>query len=253
MRRFWTLGVAAWLGCGSALAAGAPQVATDRGPVTGLVNGGVAEYLGIPYAAPPTGHLRFRPPQPHAAWSAPLEATKFGNPCPQTPRLGSGSTNEDCLVLNVFAPAEHSSQRPVMVFIHGGSFNAGSGGVTTPNGPDYSGNDIVAQSGALVVTLNYRVGALGFLAAPALDAEDGRNSSGNYGLLDQQAALGEPATGEPRRGDLVFLPGHVGIMASATDVLHANAHWMRVVTEPLADTLARQPEGRGISAVRRLA
>jgi hypothetical protein len=70
---------------------------------------------------------------------------------------------------------------------------------------------------------------------------------------DQQAALGEPATGEPRRGDLVFLPGHVGIMASATDVLHANAHWMRVVTEPLADMLARQPEGRGISAVRRLA
>ena len=169
--------------------AATPSVRTDDGIVTGLSQGQVAAFLGIPYATPPVGDLRFRPPQPHAPWSAPLAATAYGSPCPQTARLHSPSTNEDCLFLNVFAPLHAQGRRPVTVFIHGGSFTAGNGGVTAPNGPDYAGNRIVEQSGVVVVTINYRLGVLGFLAAPALDAENAQHVSGNYGLQDQQEAL----------------------------------------------------------------
>lgn len=166
-----------------------PTVQTESGPVIGKPVGSTAQFLGIPYAAAPTGALRFRPPQPHAPWSAPLQATTFGSPCPQTARLGSPSANEDCLFLNVFAPVSGSGHRPVMVFIHGGSFNAGNGGVA-PNGPDYTGTQIVEQANVVVVTINYRLSILGFLAAPALDAESPQGVSGNYGLQDQQFALG---------------------------------------------------------------
>ncbi len=186
------LGSVALAGAGAAAPAGspdaAPTVQTENGAVVGKAEGNTARFLGIPYAAPPTGALRFRPPQPRAPWSGPLQATEFGSPCPQTPRLGSPSADEDCLFLNVFAPARGHGRRPVMVFIHGGSFNAGSGGVA-PNGPDYTGTEIVEQAGVVVVTINYRLSVLGFLAAPALDAEDPRGVSGNYGLQDQQLAL----------------------------------------------------------------
>ena len=175
-------------GAQAASANTAPTIQTDSGAVVGRTAGNTAEFLGIPYAAPPTGALRFRPPQPRAPWSAPLQATEFGSPCPQPPRLGSPSTNEDCLFLNVFAPLRGPGRRPVMVFIHGGSFTAGNGGVA-PNGPDYTGTEIVEQAGVVVVTINYRLSVLGFLAAPALDAEDPRGVSGNYGLQDQQLAL----------------------------------------------------------------
>ncbi len=165
-------------------------VQTDAGVVIGLQTKGVAEFLGIPYAAPPLGDLRFRPPQPHAPWSAPLQAKQFGSPCPQTDRLGSGSTNEDCLFLNVFAPlrdgdGQKAGDRPVMVFIHGGSFSAGNGGVT-PGGPDYTGTQIARQGGVVVVTMNYRLSLLGFLPAKALESG---GTSGNYGIEDQQMAL----------------------------------------------------------------
>ena len=167
----------------------APQAHTAQGDVVGRYQGLIATFLGIPYAAPPTGQLRFAPPQPHAAWTAPLRATQYGSPCPQTNRLNSASTDEDCLFLNVYAPAIGVAKRPVMVFIHGGSFNSGNGGVTpTPGGPDYSGVDIANRSGVVVVTLNYRLSLLGFLTSPALDADNGR-PSGNYGLQDQQEAL----------------------------------------------------------------
>ena len=165
-----------------------PTVDTDKGSVAGRREGGIAEFRGIPYAAAPTGALRFRPPQPRAAWSQPLDATQFGSACPQSARLGTPSVNEDCLSLNVYAPLVGQGRRPVLVFIHGGSFNAGSGGVAA-NGPDYRGNDIAAQSGAVVVTINYRLSILGFLAAPALDAENAQGVSSNYGLQDQQEAL----------------------------------------------------------------
>ena len=165
----------------------APAADTDNGQVIGLRNGQVAEFRGIPYAAAPVGALRFRAPQPRAPWPQPLDATSFGSPCPQSARLGSPSLNEDCLYLNVYAPLDRERQ-PVLVFIHGGSFNAGSGGVTA-GGPDYRGTDIVKQSGAVVVTINYRLSILGFLASPALDAENPAGVSSNYGLQDQQEAL----------------------------------------------------------------
>jgi para-nitrobenzyl esterase len=189
----------AWLGLLAAPAMAAdmaraptPQARTAQGEVVGRLHEGVAAYLGIPYAAPPVGPLRFRPPAAPAAWAAPREAENYGSPCPQTARLGSASTDEDCLFLNVWAPLG-ARARPVMVFIHGGSFNSGSGGVTTANpngpGPSYDGSDLARAGEAVVVTLNYRLGVLGFLTAPALDAESEAHVSGNYGLLDQLAAL----------------------------------------------------------------
>ena len=116
-----------------------------------------------------------------------MPATQYGSPCPQTNRLNSASSNEDCLFLNVYAPAIGVGSRPVMVFFHGGSFNSGNGGITS-GGPDYSGVDIANRSGVVVVTLNYRLSLLGFLATAGLDA-DNRRPSGNYGLQDQQQAL----------------------------------------------------------------
>jgi len=183
---------AAFVFTAPALAAGdtqfTPTVDTDKGRVTGLREGRVAEFRGIPYAAAPTGALRFRPPQLRAAWSQPLDATQFGSACPQSARLGTPSVDEDCLSLNVYTPLFAQGRRPVLVFIHGGRFNAGSGGVAA-NGPDYRGNDVAAQSGAVVVTVNYRLSILGFLASPALDAENEQGVSSNYGLQDQQEAL----------------------------------------------------------------
>ena len=177
---------------------------TDRGPVRGVKSPAVNKYLGIPYAAPPVGELRWRPPQSPARWRSPLDATEFANHCPQTASpFGFESTTEDCLYLNVFTPgkAERHSQgwrhnrkkgrhgkhrrhddreRPVMVWLHGG-------GLTVGESDDYDPTRLVSK-GTIVVTVNYRLGYLGFLAHPALSAESG-NGSGNYGLMDQQAAL----------------------------------------------------------------
>ena len=173
-----------------ALAAFFIATAADAGPVVrtlyGAVEGKTAtteQYLGIPYAAPPTGALRWRPPQPPTAWNGIREATAFGARCPQraTP-FGSYSANEDCLTLNVYTPGHQpDAKRPVMVWIHGGSFIGGAGS-------DYDPSDLVADGNVVVVTLNYRLGAFGFLALPSLADESG-NIPGNYGLADQQAAL----------------------------------------------------------------
>ncbi len=176
------------LGTVSATAAPRIEVETDRGVVVGqLQRNDVASFLGIPYAAPPVGDLRFRAPQPHAPWPAPIDASQYGSPCPQSARLGSPSLNEDCLYLNVWT-VPYGRRRPVLVFIHGGSFNSGNGGLTS-GGPSYDGSAIVEQSGAIVVTINYRLSILGYLTSPALDAENPHHVSGNYGLQDQTAAL----------------------------------------------------------------
>jgi para-nitrobenzyl esterase len=160
------------------------SVVTDRGVVVGHSDGAITSFLGIPYAAPPIGALRWRPPQPHAAWSAPIDAAALGPACAQSDGgLGqTGPYSEDCLTLNVWTPAA-AANAPVMVFIHGGAFVHGSS-----NQAGYDGRALAAR-GVVAVTLNYRLGAFGFLAHPALTAEDEHHSSGNTGLLDQQAAL----------------------------------------------------------------
>ncbi len=171
---------------GAAPAAGAPTVVSADGPVVGVSEGSVNAFLGIPYAAPPVGPLRFLPPQAHASWATPLLATQPAPVCPQIPlstHMLTGS--EDCLTLNVWAPSgDRSTRRPVMFFIHGGGA-AGAG-----SEPYYYGQYIAQQAGVVVVTIDYRQGPLGFLTAPALDRESALGVSGNYGILDQQAALG---------------------------------------------------------------
>ena len=233
--------VIAALACWCAPAAASDVVRTDRGPVSGLETATTEQYLGIPYAAPPVGGLRWQPPQPPARWREPLDATKFANHCPQVESpFGSAATTEDCLYLNVFTPKRlrgddaedegdnddrearssrkagkrgggkqcrsknrrgkrggkqcrgkrrgdhdrkrrHGKGRPVMVWLHGG-------GLTVGESDDYDPTRLVDR-GVVVVTLNYRLGYLGFLAHPALSAESPEQASGNYGLMDQQAAL----------------------------------------------------------------
>lgn len=165
----------------------------------GLISGatdksGVTAYLGIPFAAPPVGQLRWRPPQAAGHWEGVREADHFGASCMQD-ELGSrlpwteefmtqGVMSEDCLFVNVWTAAKSTSEkRAVMVFVYGGGFNEGSSSVAVYNGAE------LARKGVVVVTLNYRVGPLGFLALPDLTKESEHHSSGDYGLLDQIAAL----------------------------------------------------------------
>lgn len=159
----------------------------DSGEIRGLEARGVKNYRGIPFAAPPVGELRFRPPQPVTPWSGVRDCTRFGPACvqPDTNLIPTekGPQSEDCLYLNVWTTAARGERRPVMVFIHGGGFAIGSGSRPTQDGSD------LARQGVVVVTFNYRLGPFGFLAHPALSAESERGVSGNYGLLDQIAAL----------------------------------------------------------------
>jgi para-nitrobenzyl esterase len=164
-------------------------VHTQSGPVRGTGTE-VMTFKGIPYAAPPTGDRRWRPPAAADRWTEARDATQFGPRCPGTPpaRAGAlalgGPASEDCLTLNIWSSAKSSDDRlPVMVWIHGGGFNFGS--VT---GPRVDGTNL-ARRGVVVVSFNYRLGALGFLAHPALSRESDHHVSGNYGLLDQIAAL----------------------------------------------------------------
>jgi carboxylesterase type B len=160
-----------------------PVVRTDKGAVRGVRAGGVDSFLGIPYAAPPTGTLRWRPPQPAAPWSGVRLADQYGNRCPAAASTnGPRSETEDCLFVNVQRPAEREGDDrvPVYVFIHGGGLSNGSS-----NQADMA--PIVRLTGVVGVTINYRLGVLGFLGLPGLTAESGE--SGNYGLMDQEAAL----------------------------------------------------------------
>jgi len=166
-----------------------PTVRVDGGLIRGASAAGVNSFLGLPYAAPPTGNLRWRPPQPAAGWTGVRDATQFGPSCPQVqdrtfnPFLPPGTISEDCLYLNVYAPPVSSNDqggRPVLVWIHGG-------GLVQDGARNYDGTKLAAD-GTVVVTINYRLGALGFLAHPALASRPG-GAAGNYGLMDQQAAL----------------------------------------------------------------
>jgi para-nitrobenzyl esterase len=167
-----------------------PVVQTQQGLVEGVTQDGVASFKGIRYAAAPIGALRWRPPEPPAEWDGVRKADAFGPVCPQRwlpfgpPGWAREDQDEDCLSLNIWTAAKSADEKlPVMLWIHGGAYEIGSGST-----PAYHG-DTLARKGVVVVTINYRLGALGFLAHPELTAESRYSASGNYGLMDIVAAL----------------------------------------------------------------
>jgi para-nitrobenzyl esterase len=179
-----------------------PLVRLRDGALKGKMAGDIAVFQGIPFAAPPVGELRWREPQPVHGWAGIRDATKFASPCmqslagtesfiaPLAATYGAAYTvqqlnpSEDCLYLNVWTPRlQQGANLPVMVWLHGGSNRVGSGAE-----PGYNGASL-ASHGVVVVTINYRLGVMGFFAHPELTAESVHHSSGNYGLLDQLAAL----------------------------------------------------------------
>lgn len=175
--------------CTHAYATTAPMATIDSGKISGAIDDGVASWKGIPFAAPPVGALRWRPPAPAAAWAGVRPATEYGSDCMQLPFRGDaapmGTTPaEDCLYLNVWKPAKSNGKLPVVVWIYGGGFV--NGGASPPT---YSGAPL-ARRGVMMVSFNYRLGRFGFFAHPALAADQGsRSPTGNFGYLDQLAAL----------------------------------------------------------------
>src|SRR3954451_1821460 len=160
-------------------------VDTHKGAVRGFRVDGVDKFLGIPYAAAPVGELRWRPPAPAPAWPGVRSATVYGNRCAQL-ESGNGprSDSEDCLYLNVYRPSRPPRHRglPVLFWIHGGGLLNGASN-------QHDGALLAHANGIVVVSINYRLGVFGFLALPSLSGESGERSSGDYGMLDPQAAL----------------------------------------------------------------
>jgi para-nitrobenzyl esterase len=166
-------------------------IKTDTGYISGTIIGDVGKevhaYRGIPYAAPPVGDLRWKPPQPAASWKGIRECTAFGNSSPQPTvpaDLSDMPQSEDCLYLNILTPAKKASDNlPVMVWLHGGGYTMGSGSSPVYNAPR------LPQNGVVLVTINMRLGTLGLLSHPLLSRESSRGVSGNYLFLDMIAAL----------------------------------------------------------------
>ena len=159
-----------------------PPVRVTGGMVSGSEDGGLDEYFGVPFAAPPLGELRWRRPQPVAPWKGVRAARAFAPACAQTATWITNPKSEDCLYLNVWAPRK-AKRLPVIVWIHGGAMDSGTAAVPVQNGAN------LARRGAIVVTVNYRLGIFGFYASPELSAETPGHVSGNQGILDQIAAL----------------------------------------------------------------
>jgi len=234
---------------------GAPvglTVAIEGGEIRGISvggEGGVAAFLGIPFAAPPTGALRFRPPEPVEPWEGVRECVRFGPSCPQPVSAmsaaggGAGEQSEDCLHLNVWTAAKRDDERrPVMVWIHGGAFFLGSA-----SGTSYDGANL-ARRGVVVVTVNYRLGPFGFLAHPELSKESPHGASGNWGLLDQIAALRWVKSNVARLGGD---PGNVTIFGESAGAMSVSC----LLVSPLARGLfhrAIAQSGAAIWMARRL-
>ena len=167
----------------------APEVKTENGVVEGINDSGILIFKGIPFAEPPVGKLRWKEPQPVKNWSGVLKATKFAPQAMQPAIFSdmvfrSNGKSEDCLYLNVWTPAKTNKDLlPVLVYYYGGGFIAGDGSEFRYDG------ESIARKGIVVVTVNYRLGIFGFFAYPGLTKESPHHSSGNYGLLDQSAAL----------------------------------------------------------------
>lgn len=168
-------------------AAPAAAVKVEQGLVEGVSDDGLTVYRGIPFAAPPVGDLRWRAPRPPAKWSGVRQADKYAPYCMQAnvgPTYSRSTASEDCLYLNIWTPAKSANDKiPVLVWIHGGGFSAGA------NMEPLFDGDVLAKKGVVLVNITYRLGILGFLAHPELSKETANRVSGNYGLLDQIAAL----------------------------------------------------------------
>jgi para-nitrobenzyl esterase len=225
---------------------GDPVAQIDAGAVRGVLIGSTVAFRGIPYAQPPVGNLRWAPPQPPVAWQGMKEATQPGSACtqrasglvtfisPMAQAYGSGfdqpplQSSEDCLYLDVWAPRWPAKQSlPVMVWLHGGSNTVGSGTQSTYNGVS------LTQRGVVLVTLNYRLGAFGFFSHPELSAESPRHSSGNYGLLDQLAALAWVKRNIAQFGGD---PGNVTLFGESAGAIDAG----QLMVSPLSDGLFRR-------------
>ncbi len=218
------------------LHAAAEPVRTEGGYVDGIEEASVRVYKAIPFAAPPVGELRWRAPQAAPAWQGVRKATAFAPMCPQRgaypPESPPEATSEDCLYLNVWAPPGAAAQKlPVMVWIYGGGLENGSA-----SNPLYSG-DRLARHGVIVVTANYRLGVLGFLALPALAKESGKGVSGNYGLLDQVAAL---RWVQRNIGAFGGDPGNVTVFGQSSGSISVSA----LVASPLAKGLFQRAIGQ---------
>lgn len=166
-----------------------PQVTVANGTLEGIYDSGLREFKGVPFAAPPVGDLRWKAPQPVKNWSGVRQAKQFGPRAMQLPVFGdmsfrSNGMSEDCLYLNIWTSAKTSAEKlPVLVYYYGGGFIAGDGSELRYDG------ESLARRGIIVVTVNYRLGLFGFLSHPELTKESPNHASGNYGLLDQAAAL----------------------------------------------------------------
>jgi para-nitrobenzyl esterase len=222
-------------------------VATAGGAVRGQAAAAGVEFLGIPYAAPPVGALRWQPPRPAPPWHGTRAAAAYGPHCPQPPgSFGRASTSEDCLYLNVFTPAGSKARNlPVMVWVHGGSLRTGESDDYNPAG--------LVRDGVVVVTINYRLGALGFLAHSALASHRG-GTAGNYGLMDQQAALRwvqrniRGFGGDP--GDVTLFGESAGGLSTLAQLVSPGARglFQRAIVESGTYQLTQQPLAAAESA-----